>query len=248
MSTIGSLPEPCRRCVRWEVPRSVRDPDRETDVVGVFDGEFEKEVWLSGVMLTWGTAGQIVLVDDEPAGFALYAPPTAVPAATAFPTSPVSPDAVLLTTAHILPQYAGQGLARFLLTGVVTDLTRRGVRAIELFGRRGDVDDPVRADQDAELQAELEAELAVDDPDAVRIPRCLVPASFALAVGFQEVAPHHRYPRLRYELAQGSGWKADVEAALERLVVSLSVPARPVDEPARQLVGQTAHHQDRQRD
>nr|WP_236007817.1 hypothetical protein [Nakamurella leprariae] len=218
----------------------MRDPDRETDVVGVFDGEFEKEVWLSGVMLTWGTAGQIVLVDDEPAGFALYAPPTAVPGAAAFPTSPVSPDAVLLTTAHILPQYAGQGLARFLLTGVIGDLTRRGVRAIELFGRHGDPEEP----GDAELQGELEAA----DPDALRIPRCLVPASFALAVGFQEVAPHHRYPRLRYELAQGSGWKADVEAALERLVVSLSVPVRPVDEPARQLVGQTVHHRHGQRD
>jgi len=35
------------------------------------------------------------------------------------------------------------------------------------------------------------------------------------------VATHHRYfPRLRLELEQGLGWKADVEAALERLLES----------------------------
>ena len=85
-------------------------------------------------MLTWGSAGQIVTVDDDRSGFALFAPPTAVPGASAFPTSPVSPDAVLLTTARILPEFTGQGLARYLMNGVVTALTRRGVRAIEVFG------------------------------------------------------------------------------------------------------------------
>ena len=35
------------------------------------------------------------------------------------------------------------------------------------------------------------------------------------------VVTHHRYfPRLRLELEQGLGWKADVEAALERLLES----------------------------
>jgi hypothetical protein len=35
------------------------------------------------------------------------------------------------------------------------------------------------------------------------------------------IVTHHRYfPRLRLELEQGLGWKADVEAALERLLES----------------------------
>ena len=110
-------------------------PTRSRPRCGLGETEFEKEVWLSGVMLTWGSAGQIVTVDDEPVGFALFAPPTAVPGAAAFPTSPVSPDAVLLTTARILPEFTGQGLARYLMNGVVSALTRRGVRAIEVFGR-----------------------------------------------------------------------------------------------------------------
>jgi GNAT superfamily N-acetyltransferase len=186
--------------------------------------EFEKEVWLSGVMLTWGSAGQIVTVDDEPVGFALFAPPTAVPGASAFPTSPVSPDAVLLTTARIRQEFTGQGLARYLMEGVVRQLTRRGVRAIELFGR-----EDVAAEQTDGPRSSDGADGAdgADGPDEAALPRCLLPAGFARAVGFQDVAPHHRYPRLRYELARDLGWKADVEAALEKLFTVITVPASP---------------------
>ena len=106
MTTIGLLPERCRGCVAWEL-----DAEAVRSAVRMGETEFEKEVWLSGVMLTWGSAGQIVTVDEQPVGFALFAPPTAVPGAAAFPTSPVSPDAVLLTAAKILPEFAGQGLA-----------------------------------------------------------------------------------------------------------------------------------------
>ena len=38
--------------------------------------------------------------------------------------------------------------------------------------------------------------------------------------GWEIVAPHPYFPRMRLELEQGLGWKADVEAALERLLVS----------------------------
>jgi GNAT superfamily N-acetyltransferase len=162
-------------------------------------------------MLTWGSAGQIVKVDDQPAGFALYAPPTAVPGAAAFPTAPVSPDAVLLTTARILPEFRGQGLARYLMNGVVTALTNRGVRAVELFG----VEDTVE-----------ESDM---DPD---LPKCLLPAGFARAVGFTDVQPHRRYPRLRFELSAGIGWKAEVESALEKLFTVITIPAPKVAAPA----------------
>jgi GNAT superfamily N-acetyltransferase len=192
--------------------------------------EFEKEVWLSGVMLTWGSAGQIVTVDDEPVGFALFAPPTAVPGASAFPTSPVSPDAVLLTTARIRQEFTGQGLARYLMEGVVRQLTRRGVRAIELFGREdvaAEQTDGPRSSDGGEGAEGADGADGADGPDEAALPRCLLPAGFARAVGFQDVAPHHRYPRLRYELARDLGWKADVEAALEKLFTVITVPASP---------------------
>ena len=193
MATVPLLPERCRSCVAWEVP--------SVGQVGADDGSFEKEVWLSGVMLTWGSAGQIALVDEQPAGYVLYAPPPAVPGVAAFASGPVSPDAVLLTTARIDEAHRGSGLGRFLLNGALVALARRGVRAVEMFGR----EDSARPD------------------DAV--PPCLLPAGFARAVGFEVVQPHPYYPRLRFEIRGESGWKAEVESALEQLFTSITISA-----------------------
>ena len=95
-------------------------------------------------------------------------------------------------------------------------LTRRGVRAIELFGREDSRRDAV--------EAEPPARTSSTDTD---VPGCLLPAGFARAVGFTDVAPHHRYPRLRFELGRDIGWKAEVEAALEKLFTVITVPASP---------------------
>jgi hypothetical protein len=126
----------------------------------------------------------------------MYAPAAYVPRSIAFPTSPVSPDAVLLTTAHVVPEFAGGGLGRMLVQGVARDLTKRGVKAIEAFG-------------DARWEK----------------PGCLAPADFFLSVGFKTVRPHPRFPRLRLELRTALSWKSDVEAALEKLLGSMSPEA-----------------------
>ena len=233
MSTIGLIPKCCRSCVAWELEGAAARTAADSG-----EAEFEKEIWLSGVMLTWGSAGQIAVVDDEPVGFALFAPPTAVPGASAFPTAPVSPDAVLLTTARIEPTHRDQGLARYLMEGVIRELTRRGVRAIELFGREdgvareGSPTDLLGADLrgDDLSVADLLGADESDDGHPVGddgIPPCVLPAGFARAVGFTDVKPHHRYPRLRLELGRDIGWKAQVEAALEELFASVSIPASP---------------------
>lgn len=205
MSTIGSIPQPCRSCVFWELDAGAAEiAGREGHTA------FEKEVWLSGVMLTWGSAGLIVTVDDEPAGYALFAPPITVPGASAFPSAPVSPDAVLLTAARIDARFAGHGLGSYLMSGVVRALTRRGVRAIEVFGREGR---PATGRGNGARGA------------APSRRHCTVPADFARAVGFTEVKAHRKYPRLRYELSGELGWKAEVEAALERLFELVPVGA-----------------------
>lgn len=166
------------------------------------DTALEKEAWYSSVLLESGSCGKIVYVDGVAAGYASYAPPSFVPRSVAFPTSPVSPDAVLLMTAYVLPEFVDVGLGRMLIQAVAKDLTRRGVRALEAFG---------------DLQWSG--------------PGCVLPADYLLAVGFKTVRPHPRYPRLRLELKGLVSWREDVEYALERLLgtVSGTDPAlRPV--------------------
>jgi hypothetical protein len=166
----------------------------------------EKEAWISQTLLEWGSCGKLVYVDGMPAGFVAFAPPAYVPRAMAFPTSPVSPDAVLLMIAHVIEPFAGGGLGRMLVQGVARDLTKRGVRAIEAFG-------------DAKFDQEVDGQQS-----------CLAPADFYLAVGFKTVRSHPRYPRLRLELRTALSWKSDVEYALEKLLGSMSPEAllRPV--------------------
>jgi hypothetical protein len=206
LDNLVDLPSRCRQCVFWEL-----DPVAGQAAAEAGDLALEKEAWLSATLLDWGSCGKIVYVDSLPAGYLTYAPPTHVPRSLAFPTSPVSGDAVLLMTARVLPEFAEGGLARMLVQTAAKDLTRRGVRAIEAFGRVGSAGGRL-------------------DPDDAKAPTCLVPADFLLAVGFKTVRPHHRFPRLRLDLRTAVSWRADVEVALERLLGSMSPePAfRPV--------------------
>ena len=56
----------------------------------------------------------------------------------------------------------------------------------------------------------------------------MLDADFLQDVGFVEVAQHRYFPRLRLELESGLGWKAEVEAALERLLETRAQLKQPV--------------------
>lgn len=223
------LPKHARHCVFWEV-----DPSTISDDDHLSDPEFEKEAWLSMVMLEWGSCGQLAIdspfdaggefsepiTGDEPClGYAFYAPPNAVPRARLFPTGPVGADAVLLTA--IGGELNDDGLPRNLLAAVVADLIRRGVRALEAFGRTEAVSTLC---DDAVSSKELSS--AIEVLGDCSVDQCVIDADFLQDVGFTVVAPDPYFPRLRLELDKGLGWKAEVEAALERLLESaqLEVP------------------------
>ena len=130
LDTLADLPEDARSCVFWEL-----DPVRRQRAVDAGEAASEKEAWLSRVLLEWGSCGRVVYVDGVAAGYVVYAPAPYLPGADALPTAPVSEDAVLLSTALVLPEYAGGGLGRMLMQGVVRDLVKRGgIRAVEAFG------------------------------------------------------------------------------------------------------------------
>jgi GNAT superfamily N-acetyltransferase len=184
LDNLPDVPKRCRSCVFWEL-----DPVSGEAAVRSGRPELEKEAWISSVLLEWGSCGRVVYVDDVPAGFVMYAPPAYVPRSLAFPTSPVSADAVQLMTAWLNPGYQGQGLGRTVVQTVAKDLLRRGVKAVEAFG-------------DA----------------AWKEPACVLPADHLVSVGFKTVRPHPRYPRMRLELRSAISWKEDVELALDKLL------------------------------
>ena len=176
LDNLDDLLQPCRACVSWEL-----GPVAAERATQAGDRALEKEAWVSGVLLEWGTCGALAYIDDVPAGYVLYAPPSLVPRAATFPTSPVSADAALLVTAFVSPDRQGAGLGRSLVHAAAKDMLQRGFRAVEAFG-------------DARWER----------------PGCVVPADYLTAVGFQTVRPHHRWPRMRLDLRSTLDWRVDV--------------------------------------
>ncbi|MEO7059884.1 MAG: GNAT family N-acetyltransferase [Lapillicoccus sp.] len=180
LDRLGDLPPNCAACVFWELDpaASIRGRDCPRD---------DKEGWLTTTLLEWGSPGRVAYVDGHPAGYLTFAPPHLVPREIAFPTSPVSADAVVLMTARIDRRYAGQGLGRVLVQAAAKDALRRGVRALEAYGSTG----PAR--------------------------ECVLPSDFLRAVGFRTARDHLAYPRMRLDLRTVLRWRSEVEQAVERL-------------------------------
>lgn len=179
---LAALPAEERECLFWQVgpvERAALDAEERAA---------EKAAWLRTVLHEWGTCGRVALVEGRPVGYAVYAPAAWLPGAHTLPTSPCSPDAVLLATVWVDPAWRRGGLGRLLVQGVARDLVERGHGALEAYGdTRG------------------------------RTHGCVLPAEFLGAVGFGAQRPHPTTPRMRMELRSAISWKDEVEQVLDRL-------------------------------
>lgn len=215
LDNLGDLPLGCRSCAFWEL-----DPVRRQRAQDAGEVACEKEAWVSRALLEWGSCGRVVYVDHDPAGYVLFAPPSYFPGADAFPTAPVSEDAVLLATAMVFPEYTGQGLGRVLMQTVVRDLVKRGgIRALEAIG-------DARATEKAGRGSELYG-------------GCVLPADYLLRVGFKTARAHPRYPRMRLELRTALTWRDEVESALEKLLGAVRPARHPAADPSHRVVRQS---------
>jgi hypothetical protein len=186
LDALDELGVPCRSCLFWELDPVSRD------AVPVDERAAAKEAWFSEVLREWGSCGRVAMIDGQAAGYVVYAPPAYVPGAAAFPTAPVSPDAVLLTTAQVAEEHGAAGVGRLLVQGMARDLIGRrdGIRAVEAFAA-------VRPGRPAD--------------------GCLVPQEFLARVGFKTHRPHLVTPRMRMDLRSVITWRAEFEIALEKL-------------------------------
>ncbi len=196
---LADLPGRCRSCLFWEldaVRRQRVDPE---------EAAHEKEGWVSQVLREWGSCGRLAVVDDEVVGYVIYAPAPYVPGIDSFPTAPVSPDAVVMTTLYVDPAHVRGGIGRLLVQGMARDLITRGdIRAVEAFA------------------------------DTRGVPgRCLVAAEFCSRVGFKTQRAHSTSPRMRMELRTALTWKDEVEQALERLLGAVRPMVRPAPKASR---------------
>jgi GNAT superfamily N-acetyltransferase len=199
------LPAPCRECLFWELGASCPDPRTIAAPAGRGpDGPpsepmVRKQAWVSARVQENTPPGRLVRVDDELAGYAIFAPARTF--ARRVPPAPAaSPDAVLLATIWVQPVWRQHGLGRLLLQHAIKDAIHLGAPAVEAYGDRRWME-----------------------------RSCVLPATWLLHEGFEVHREHPRTPLLRVDTKRTVRWAETFEHAWEevlgRLPRRVRVPA-----------------------
>jgi GNAT superfamily N-acetyltransferase len=198
---VGSLPSPCRSCLTWELGAACPSPRAAADVAVGAGGpsaarepsqpEVRKQAWVSARVQDGFPPGRLVRVDDEVAGYALFAPARTF-APRRPPVPPTSDDALLLATVWVEPFYRESGLGRLLVQAAVKDAIRADAPAVEAYGDRRWLE-----------------------------RGCLLPATWLLHEGFEVHREHPRTPLLRLDVRRTVRWAESLEHALEEVLAAL---------------------------
>lgn len=142
---LTDIPERCSRCLYWSLPAETetmkppRSPMAEELTA-------KKRRWILHTMREFGNCGKILYHNTVPVGYAEYAPSGRFPQIEKYRSQPIGTldeGVVFLSCLHIVEQHLrGKGLGTQLLSTVITDLRRRGFKAVETYARAGSPNNP----------------------------------------------------------------------------------------------------------
>lgn len=127
---LGSLPDPCRSCLFWEVETAPRGAASDRDAAAD-----SKMAWWQAVELEQPVASRAACQGDRLVGFALAAESSGLPRTRRLPAAPHD-DALVLALLWVAPDARGAGAARTLLQSLLREAVRRQRRAVEAYGSR----------------------------------------------------------------------------------------------------------------
>ncbi|MCI1255823.1 MAG: hypothetical protein LKG15_03915 [Corynebacterium provencense] len=187
----GMLEARASRDTFWELP-----PGTRTD-----DPEFDRQMWIQSVLYRWGICGYTAYVGtgesgsvERPAATVFFAPSGYFPGADAMPSGPASSDAVLISNVFVDQPYMGLYLEHSLIETVLTEAERRGVKAVEAFGRN----DSGQASDVYIPEGYHGWEERPTGEDLESAP--VLSADILVQEGFYVIGPHRRFPRYRRDL------------------------------------------------
>lgn len=135
----GTHPYSCKYCLYWEYPELLVDPamEKQEEVFA------RKQAWLRLVQARFGECGKLLYLGGQAVGYAQYAPAEFLPNTKSYPAGPVSLQAVFIACLFIPgKEHRGLGLGSILLQRVLKELHKRGIKAVETFGRKGRPENP----------------------------------------------------------------------------------------------------------
>ncbi len=135
----GSHPFSCKYCLYWEYPEECVDPAAEEKELMLQ----KKHTWFRRTRNKFGNCGKLINCYGKPIGYAQFAPPEFLPNAVQYHAGPASADAVLISCLFIPDkEFHNLGLGRRLLESIITELRKKGIPAVETFGRKGRSNNP----------------------------------------------------------------------------------------------------------
>lgn len=171
------------------------------------DPVFDKQVWIQSVLYRWGICGYTAFVGTgdhgsgtRPAATVYFAPPAYFPGSAAMPSGAVSGDAIQISTVFVEPAYMGLYLEHSLIDTVLTEAERRGVAAVEVYGRNDADAAPTEYIPEGYHGWEDRPNGSGADLEAAPV----LSADILEQQGFTIVGKHQRFPRYRKVLEAGS--------------------------------------------
>lgn len=131
------IPEPCKCCLYWQTTGPYDEKALQQKV------EFQKREWLTKATEEFGSCGSIAYFNDASIGFVQYGPAKLFPRAKEYASGPPSENSIFLACLFIADKdRRGKGLGTTMLRNVITELRRRGAKAVETFARKSSQNNP----------------------------------------------------------------------------------------------------------
>lgn len=144
-SNLNDIPEICSYCIYWSFPEEFERAKselskRKQELIA------KKRLWILQTLKQFGSCGKILHYNNMPVGYAEYGPPSRFPQIKEYKSQQIGKiedGVVFLSCLYIVDKnLRGKGLGEKLLDDVITDLKRRGFKAIETYARKGSTENP----------------------------------------------------------------------------------------------------------
>ncbi len=142
---LNDIPEPCSHCIYWGFPEEFEEtksepPRREQELIA------KKRQWILQTLKKFGSCGKILYCNNLPVGYAEYGPSNRFPQIREYKSQPIGEieeGVVFLACLYIAdPNLRRKGLGEELLENIISDLKRRGFKALETYARTGSSENP----------------------------------------------------------------------------------------------------------
>ncbi|UCE29619.1 MAG: GNAT family N-acetyltransferase [Candidatus Bathyarchaeota archaeon] len=138
---LKDIPEPCRSCLYWEFPE-----DSEKTKLSKSELVRKKKSWFLKTLREFGNCGSLVYYDNDVIGYAQYAPATCLSNVGSYESKLIGQledGTVFLSCLYVGEKtFRGRGIGTKLLESIISDLKKRGFKAVETFARSGSSNNP----------------------------------------------------------------------------------------------------------